>query len=181
MNLARSLLAIVAALAAIFAVPALARVEVAFYSVQGSLLTGRSVHAFVTLVGTLDADGRKIDENYGFSASVFDPAAFFRPVKQTMLIEKADYIGRAHFHFRVPISDEAYHRIVREAQVWWHDPNYLWDIDKRNCVTFTGVVAQMAGLKVDFPPKIMRKPRTYLDHLVQLNPQVDRTPRSKAK
>jgi hypothetical protein len=161
---------------ALFAAPVAARVQVSFYSVKGSLLmTGRSVHAFIKLDGTLDADGRKIDENYGFSARSSNPAFLVRPVEQTMLIEKPDYIRRARFHFRVPVSDQAYHRIVQEVQLWWHNPAYLWDIDKRNCVTFTGVVAQLAGLKADFPPQMMRKPPLYLDHLVALNPTVDRT------
>jgi hypothetical protein len=162
--------------AALFTAPAAARVQVSFYSVKGSLLmTGRSVHAFIKLDGTLDADGRKIDENYGFSAKSSIPAFLVRPVEQTMLIERPDYIRRARFHFRVPISDPAYYRIVQEVQLWWHNPAYLWDIDKRNCVTFTGVVAQLAGLKADFPPQMMRKPPVYLDHLAALNPTVDRT------
>jgi len=156
--------------------PAFARVYVSFYSVKGSLLmTGRSVHAFIKLDGTLDADGREIEENYGFSAKSSNPALFFRPVPQTMLTENSDYISRARFHFRTPVSDKAYHRIVQEVRLWWHDPNYLWDIDKRNCVTFTGVVAQLAGLKVDFSPKMMRKPPVYLEHLAALNPTVERT------
>lgn len=171
----RLLAALLAAWAALMAVSAEARVVVSFYSVPGSVITGRSVHAFVTLTGTLDSDGRTVDENYGFSAATWNPAGFFRPVPQTMLIEKPDYIRRAHYHFRVPISDAAYRRIVQEVQLWWHDPAHLWDIDKRNCVTFVGVVAQMSGLKADFPPKIMRKPRAYLDRVATLNPQVDRT------
>lgn len=162
--------------ATLFALPASARVQVSFYSVKGSLLmTGRSVHAFIKLDGTLDADGRKIDENYGFSARSSNPAFLVRPVAQTMLVEKPDYIRRARFHFRVPVSDQAYHRIVQEVQLWWHNPAYLWDIDKRNCVTFTGIVAQLAGLKADFPPQMMRKPPVYLEHLVALNPEVERT------
>ncbi len=152
-----------------------ARVIVSFYSVPGSIITGRSVHAFFTLTGTLDADGRKVDENYGFSARTWNPAGFFRPVPQTMLIEKPAYIQRARYHFRVPISDAAYHKIAQEVRLWWHDPRYLWDIDRRNCVTFVGVVAQISGLTVDFPPPMMRKPRIYLDHLAALNPAIDRT------
>jgi hypothetical protein len=174
----RALALLLAAFAMLAAPGAMARVHVSFYSVKGDLLMrGRSVHAFVKLDGTLDADGRRIDENYGFSAKSSSPALFFRPVAQTMLVENEDYISRARFHFRVPVSDQAYHRIIREVQLWWHDPKYLWDIDKRNCVTFTGVVAQLAGLKVDFPPKMMRKPPVYLEHLAAMNPQADRSVR----
>ncbi|RYF37708.1 MAG: hypothetical protein EOO38_25835 [Cytophagaceae bacterium] len=89
-----------------------------------------------------------------------------------MLIEKPNYIKNAHYHFSVPISDQAYFQIAKEVQLWRDDPGHLWDIDKRNCVTFVGVIAQMAGLKADFPSKIMRKPRAYLDHLATLNPLV---------
>ena len=170
--MARAAALFMAALAMLTASPVLARVTVSFYSVPGSLVTGRSVHAFITLRGTLDADGRSIDENYGFSAKNFDPGAFFHPVSQTMLIEKPAYIQRARFHFSTPVPDASYHRIVQEVQTWWHDPAYLWDIDKRNCVTFVGVVAQMSGLQADFPPKLMRKPREYLNHIATLNPQL---------
>jgi len=173
----KRLAAILALIAALFAPAAYARVIVSFYSVPGSVITGRSVHAFFTLTGTLDADGRTVDENYGFSAASWNPAGFFHPVPQTMLIEKPAYIQRAHYHFRTTISDAAYHRIVQEVQLWWHDPAYLWDIDDRNCVTFVGVVAQMAGLKADFPPKLMRKPRIYLDHVAALNPQLQASPK----
>ncbi|TYC94763.1 hypothetical protein [Novosphingobium sp. BW1] len=161
-----------ATIALLLAPAASARVEVSFYSVQTSLTSLRSVHAFFTLKGTLDADGTVIDENYGFSAKNSSIGFLFHPVKQTMLIEKQDYIDRANYHFSVPISDETYHEIIAEVQTWWHDPEYLWDIDERNCVTFVGVVAQMSGLKVDFPKKMMRKPKTYLTHIGSLNPAV---------
>jgi hypothetical protein len=171
------LAAMLAMLAALLASSAQAQVLVSFYSVPGSVVTGRSVHAFFTLTGTLDANGQAVDENYGFSAATWNPAGFFHPVPQTMLIENPDYVRRAHYHFRTTISDAAYHRIVQEVHLWWRDPNHLWDIDKRNCVTFVGVVAQMAGLKADFPPKMMRHPRAYLDHVAALNPQLAATTR----
>lgn len=156
----------------LLAEPAIAKVYVTFYSVQTSMTRLRSVHAFFTLKGTLDADGRAIDENYGFSAKTSNPMFLFQAVSQTMLIEKPDYIERANRHFTVPISDATYHKIVHEVDVWWHDPNYRWHIDKRNCVTFVGVVAQMSGLTVDFPPKLMRKPKNYLNHIAELNPHL---------
>jgi hypothetical protein len=169
----RLLAAFLAMLACLFAPVADAHVVVSFYSVPGSVLTGRSVHAFFTLTGTLDGNGQPVDENYGFSAATWSPAGFFRPVPQTMLIEKPDYIRRAHYHFRTTISDAAYHRIVQEVQLWWRDPGHLWEIDRRNCVTFVGVVAQMSGLKADFPAAMMRHPRAYLDHVAALNPQLE--------
>jgi hypothetical protein len=168
----RSLAVFVVMIVGVLAEPASAKVYVSFYSVQTSFTRLRSVHAFVTLKGTLDSDGRTIEENYGFSAKTSDPSFLFRSVPQTMLIEKPDYIQRANYHFSVPVSDETYYKIVKEVQIWWHDPTYQWNIDKRNCVTFVGVVAQMSGLKADFPPKLMRKPRNYLDHIAELNPGV---------
>ncbi len=165
-------LLVIAALSNFIALPAFAHVTVSFYSVQTSLTRLRSVHAFFTLTGTLDADGSVIDENYGFSAKNDSIGFLWHPVEQTMLIEKKDYIDRANYHFSVPISDATYHKIIAEVQTWWHDPDYLWDIDKRNCITFVGVVAQMSGLKVDFPQGMMRKPKTYLNHLGEMNPRV---------
>jgi len=175
----RRLATLLALVAALFAATAQAHVVVSFYSVPGSVLTGRSVHAFVTLTGTLDGTGQAVNENYGFSAKTWNPAGFFRPVPQTMLIEKPEYIARARYHFRTAISDAAYHRIVSEVQLWWRDPAHLWDIDRRNCVTFVGVVAQMSGLKADFPPKLMRKPRQYLDRVATLNPQLETAAKSR--
>lgn len=153
-------------------VPASAKVTLSFYSVQTSLMSLRSVHAFFDLKGTLDSDGTVINENYGFSAKNSSFGLFFHPVKQAMLSENQSYIDKANYHFSVTISDATYHQIVSEVDTWAHNPDYKWDIDKRNCVTFVGVVAQMAGLKVDFPKEMMRKPKTYLTHIKQMNPKV---------
>ena len=168
----RAIAALLALFTALCGPLAKANVIVSFYSVPASMITGRSVHAFFTLSGTLESNGKAIDENYGFSAATWNPAGFFRPVKQTMLIEKPDYIQRARYHFSTTINDETYHSIVREVNLWWRSPDYLWDIDKRNCVTFVGIVAQMSGLKVAFPTQMMRQPRRYLDHIATLNPQL---------
>lgn len=164
--------AILFLLAATFAPMAKASVMVSFYSVPGSVFTGRSVHAFFTMTGTRDGDGQAVNENYGFSAATWSPSGFFRPVQQTMLIEQPEYISQARFHFRTSISDAAYQKIVQEVHLWWRSPDHLRDIDQRNCVTFVGVVAQISGLKVDFPAKLMRHPRRYLDHVMALNPQL---------
>jgi len=52
-------------------------------------------------------------------------------------------------------------------------PSY--NLNRRNCVHFVGEIARAAGLTVDFPGRLMRRPRVYLQHLRTLNPQFNST------
>ncbi len=63
-----------------------------------------------------------------------------------------------------------------EVDFWGHHPGKFYDLDHNNCVSFVGKIAEMAGLKVDYPKDLMRKPRAWLNHISALNPQLHAKP-----
>ena len=55
----------------------------------------------------------------------------------------------------------------------WRDaPGKYYDLDTRNCIHFVGAIAQMVGAKVDYPKDLLRKPRGWLNRVVERNPQL---------
>ena len=77
----KSLKLIVALIALAWSTTAFAEVRMSFHSFDGSVLFGRYPHAFVVLEGTT-SDGRKVDENFGFTAKHTTTAVLNGPVEQ---------------------------------------------------------------------------------------------------
>lgn len=153
-----------------WAPPVLAQVLLSFHSFNGSVLVGRYPHTFIVLEGTLEASGERVNENYGFTARNVSPAILNGPVFQDVSIEKPKYITSTNRHFTVAISDAQYHRIVAEMAAWRDAPGKFYDLDKRNCIHFVGRIAQIVGLKVDYPGDMLRRPKKWLNHITALNP-----------
>ncbi|MFV0643559.1 MAG: hypothetical protein ACK5NN_03530 [Sphingomonadaceae bacterium] len=162
----------VALLALLIAVPASAQVILSFQSFNGSMFGGRYPHTFIVLEGTLESTGQKIDENYGFSARSASPAVLAGPVRHMILVEEPEWIPKTNRHFSVPISDAQYYEIVAEVTRWRDAPGKYYDLNKRNCIHFVGRMGELVGLKVDYPKKMLRKPRAWLNHIATLNPQL---------
>ena len=156
--------------------PALAEVRLSFHSFNGSVLVGRYPHAFIVLEGTLDETGEKVNENYGFTAKSVSTAILSRPVKQDISIEKSKYITSTNRHFTIAISDAQYHRIIAEMAAWRDAPGDYYDLDKRNCIHFVGRIAEIIGLKVDYPQEMLRRPKKWLNHVAALNPGLKAMP-----
>lgn len=154
------------------AAPACAEIELRFHSFNGSVLIGRYPHTFISMTGTLDATGEKIDENYGFSAQKVTPAILKGAVNHKIVIEPKKYVASTNVHFSVPISDEQYRRIIAEVAVWKNAPGKFYDLDKRNCIHFVGTIASIVGLKVEFPDEMLRQPKRWLNHITFLNPHL---------
>nr|WP_166175250.1 hypothetical protein [Altererythrobacter segetis] len=167
LRLVLSFLALVA-----FTQPACAKVEVEFRSFNGSMFFGRYPHTFVIFHGTLDATGQKIDENFGFTARHVTPAILSGPVEGEIWIEEPKWIAKTNRHFAVTVDDATYHEMRAEVDFWDKHPGKFYDLDHNNCIHFVGKIAQMAGLKVDFPKELLRKPRAWLNHIAALNPQL---------
>ena len=161
-----------AAVAALAAVPAWAAVTVHFQSFNGSVLFGRYPHTFVVLDGTLDATGQRIHENYGFTAKRVSPAILSGPVEHDISIEKEKYITSTNRHFSVTVPDETYWRIRREVDAWRDLPGKGYDLETRNCIHFVGAIARIVGADVDYPSSLLRKPRAWLNRVVARNPQL---------
>ena len=169
----RLLLSLVLAFAALAAwtAPARAEVKVHFHSFSGSMF-GRYPHAFVVFEGRLDDTGQVIDENFGFSARTAGPNVLMGPTHHIVMSEKAKYIRTTNRHFTLTVSDATYRRMKAEVIAWRDAPGKYYDLDTRNCIHFVGRMAELAGLEVDFPGDLLRKPTAWLNRVVQLNPQI---------
>lgn len=169
------LLLVVGALA-LWPLPAQAKVQVAFHSFNGSVLWGRYPHTFVAFDGTLDDTGEKVHENYGFSAKSNSPAVFSGPVQHIVMSEKEKYLKSTNTHFTITVSDATYRRMKAEVIAWRDAPGKYYDLETRNCIHFVGRMAQLAGLRVDYPSDMLRTPKAWLNHITALNPQLGAKP-----
>ena len=156
-------------LLALVASPALAQVTLAFHSFNGSLFVGRYPHTFIVLAGSL-ADGTPVNENYGYTAKSASPAVLAGPVEHAILVEKPKYLTTTNKHFTVPNSDATYRRVREEMATWRDEPGKAYRLDEHSCVHFVGRMAELAGLKVDYPKSLIRKPKAWLNRMGGLNP-----------
>ena len=176
MHLRLRLVAFLALLFAAIASPAQAEVLAHFHSFNGSVLIGRYPHTFVVFEGTLDDTGERIGENFGFSAKSVSPAVLTGPVEHIVMTEKDKWIGKTNRHFTLHLSDEQYRRLKREVVAWRDHPGKYYDLNARNCIHFVGRLAELAGLKVDYPQSMLKKPKAWLNHIAELNPQLGTAP-----
>lgn len=164
------LLCLLAAL--LLPLPAAAQVMLSFQSFNGSMFGGRFPHTFVVLQGTLEATGAKVEENYGYSAKSVSPAILAGPVEHIVMTEKPKYVTTTNRHFTVPVSDAIYWRIREEVAQWRDAPGKQYRLDQHSCVHFVGKIAELAGIKVEYPKALIRKPKAWLNYLSGLNPQL---------
>lgn len=165
----RFLATLLAALSLGWGSPALADVRLSFHSFNGSVLVGRYPHTFIVLEGELE-NGQKVSENYGFTARSVGPAVLRGPVEHDILIEQPKYIATTNRHFTLNITDAQYRKIVTEVKAWREAPGKYYDLDTRNCIHFVGEMARIAGLKVEYPKDMLRRPKKWLNHITALNP-----------
>ena len=167
------LVAIILSLAALgWSLPAAAAVTMSFHSFNGSVFFGRYPHTFVVLEGTLDGTGQKVKENYGFTAKTVSTAILSGPVEHEIVVEPDKYLTSTNRHFSVTLTDAHYRQVVAEMKAWRDAPGKYYSLDNRNCIHFVGKMAQIVGLKVDFPKKMLRKPKNWLNHITALNPRL---------
>ena len=166
------LLQLALALTAFFwAAAASAEVRLTFHSFDGSVVFGRYPHTFVSMEGTLE-DGTPIRENYGFSARRATPAVLRGPVEHEILIEDQKWIQRTNRHFTVTIDDAKYWAIRKEVARWRDAPGKYYSLDTRNCIHFVGAIAQIVGVRVNYPEDMLRRPKKWLNHVTANNPQL---------
>lgn len=167
---------LLALIALVWSGPAFAAVEIHFHSFNGSVLFGRYPHTFIVLEGTLDSTGEVVDENYGFSARKATMAVLNGPVEHMVLAESEKNIRKTNRHFSMTITDAQYREIVAEVKKWQNAPGKYYDLETRNCIHFVGTMAQIVGLTVDYPKKMLRRPKKWLNHVTALNPQLGAKP-----
>lgn len=157
--------------------PALAAVTISFHSFNGSYLGGRYPHTFIVLDGTLDGDGRRVHENYGYSTSAGALSALNGNVRGIIQVEQERYITSTNRHFALTISDAQYHAIVAEVNAWRDGPEQRrYNLDSRNCIHFVARIATMVGLNAPVPQNMVRRPKRWLNHITGLNPHLGAQP-----
>lgn len=165
--LRRLVSALLAALLLAAAAPAAAAVTITFYSHE---LGSSFPHAFVTMSGAPDRGGPRIDVDYGFTAKAVTPAILWGRVGGEVVSNHgAAYIRNSDRHFSLTLTDEQYDRAMATITQWKASPQPSYDLGSHNCVHFVGDLARSVGMTVDNPPKLMKKPRSYLEHLTAAN------------
>lgn len=144
-----------------------ARITVAFYSHE---LGSSFPHAFFTIEGTPEAGGAPVDVNFGFTAKAVTPAILFGPVAGVVEQVELGYIKSSDRKFALEVSDAQYAALLGVVERWRAIPGKSYDLNKRNCIHFVGAAAQAVGLTVTFEKKLIKKPRSFLEHVMRLNP-----------
>jgi hypothetical protein len=167
---------LLAMLALVWSSAAFAEVRIHFHSFNGSVLVGRYPHAFIVLEGTLEATGKPVKENYGFTAKSVAAAATRDWVEHLVEGEEDKYVRSTNRHFSITLTDEQYYDIIREVRRWSMEPGKRYSLSDRNCIHFVGAMAQLLGVKVEYPRDMLRGPKKWLNHIVALNPQLGARP-----
>jgi len=145
---------------------AAAAVEISFFSKEfGSSFP----HAFVALKGTVDASGEKIDTNYGFTATHISPAVLMGSVRGEIMSVDAKYMAKSDRHFAITLSDDEYGQVLATVERWRTMKQPSYNLNRQNCVFFVAHVAAALGMKADTPKALMKKPRSYLQSIVEAN------------
>jgi len=146
-----------------------AAVQVHFYSRE---FGNQFPHAFIIVEGTLDATGEKISANYGFTAASITPAVLMGSVKGYVQALKPEYIAKADRRFTVTLNDDGYAKLMAKVAEWQARAQPAYSLNKRNCVHFVMELAAVTGLKVNRTSTFFKKPRSFLDEVLGLNPGV---------
>lgn len=151
------------------AAPLHAAVTLTFYSKE----FGTSFpHAFVALDGTIGPENLPVNVTYGFTAKRISPAILMGDVEGIVEGVTPSYRKASDAHFSVVLTDEQYGKVLETVEKWRDIPGKSYNLNKRNCVFFVGDIARAAGLTVVDDPRLMKKPRSYTQNLMRLNPHV---------
>jgi hypothetical protein len=161
------LVAILAALLIVWPAALQAAVRITFYSKE---LGTSFPHAFVTMDGSLERGGQRIEVDYGFTAKTVSPAILFGHVAGEVISDHgASYIRSSDKHFSLSLTDEDYDKVMATVARWRALKQPSYDLDTRNCVHFVADIAASLGMKADTPKKLMKKPRSWLNMVTEAN------------
>jgi hypothetical protein len=149
--------------------PAFAAVEISFFSRE---LGTNFPHAFVVLKGTVDATGERVDTSLGFTAHSVTPALLFGAVRGEVEVLEEGYIARSDRKFAVTLTDDQYRRVLAVADEWRNAPQPSYRLRQHSCVHFVSAIAEAIGLRVDNVQRLMNRPRSFLERVIALNPQL---------
>ncbi|HEX8485589.1 hypothetical protein [Sphingomonas sp.] len=149
------------------ALPAQAAVTITFWSHE---LGNSFPHAFFTLRGVPDAGGEPVDASYGFTAKSISPAILLGPVAGKVEGVTPAYMASSTAQFSVELPDARYVDILTLISRWsasGEDGRYR--LNAHNCVHFVREAARLAGLAEVDRPKLMKRPRSYLQAIGAAN------------
>lgn len=156
---------------ALIAAPAWAEVVLTFYAHPGARVRDGYLlfpHAYVHATGSLEDTGDPVDWAAGFTARSPGPQLLFARGAGVVAYPDARYVGEGQPYLRLTVSDAAY-RAVRARSDWWASPEgSVYDLRRRNCITFIADLARTAGLQTADEPSM--KPGTFLEATAALNP-----------
>lgn len=159
-------------LLALIAGSAWAEVTLTFYAHPGARVRDGNLlfpHAFVQATGTLDDTGDPVDWAAGFTARSPGPHLLFAQGDGVVELPNPRYVGEGKPYLRLTVSDADY-RAVRARADWWNSPEgRVYDLRRRNCITFIADLARVAGLQTAAEPSM--KPGTFLEATAALNPE----------
>lgn len=157
---------------ALFAGPAWAEVTLTFYAHPGARVRDGNLlfpHAFVQATGTLDETGATVDWAAGFTARNPGPQLLFLRGASVVELPNPRYVGEGKPYLTLVVSDADY-RAVRARADWWNSPEgSVYDLQRRNCITFIADLARLAGLQTADEPSL--RPGTFLEATAALNPK----------
>lgn len=126
-------------------------------------------HAFVRIEGRLDRGGERIDANYGFTATRVTPAILLGSVRGEIMSVDAAYIAGSDAHFRLRLTDSEYDAVKAVVERWRAFPQPSYNLNRQNCVFFVAHVAAAIGMEASTPRNLMKRPRSYTEHLAREN------------
>jgi hypothetical protein len=151
--------------------PARAELLVTFYSHDYDVAT--FPHAFVRLQGQAPDTGQDFDVNFGFTAKHTTPAILTGSVTGVIETKKLKYVESSDAHFTVRLTEEQYRQMLDLIETWKNLPGKSYNLGKRNCIHFTMEAAALLGLKVNRESKFFKKPKSFLEEVKSLNPDLD--------
>ncbi|MEE9433386.1 MAG: hypothetical protein V3V15_04020 [Sphingorhabdus sp.] len=129
-------------------------------------------HAFIRLQGTIEETGEVIDTNYGFTAKSTTPAILFGSVRHMMETKKLKYVEKSDAHFTLRLDDDGYAKLMTLMEKWRDMPGKGYNLGKRNCVHFAMEAAVIFGIEVNRKSKFFKKPKSFMEEVMQLNPDL---------
>ena len=158
-------------LLALIAGPAWAAVTLTFYAHPGARIRGGDLlfpHAYVHATGSLDDTGDPVDWAAGFTAKNPGPQLLFARGVGEVAHPDARYIDEGQAYLKLVVDDDVY-RAVRARADWWNSPEgSVYDLRRRNCITFIADLARVAGLRTEGEPSM--RPGRFLAGVAAINP-----------
>ena len=107
--------------------------------------------------------------NVGFTARHISPAILFGPVKGQLEPASLAYVKGSDAHFAIKLSDDQYVAVLEVLKKYGDAGNGTYDLNRRNCVHFTQDVAAVLGLAGTDQPRLMKKPRSFMEAVEAAN------------